>query len=185
MSRVILGVDPGTSVLGYGVIRVQNKNIELITAGVIQLQKLEDHYEKLHKIYQRLSSIIKEFKPTECAVESPFFGKNVQSMLKLGRAQGISIVCAMNYGISVVEYSPKKIKQSVTGNGNASKEQVARMLASILKGDKIPDLLDATDALGAAVCHYMQNGSGAIDYKKKSGKKTSSWKSFLKQRGEI
>jgi len=179
-SRIILGVDPGTTVLGYGIVRVEGNTLSMITAGVIHLNKLEDHYQKLHRIYEKLDILIKEYKPDEFAVESPFFGKNVQSMLKLGRAQGIAIVCAMNNGLKVFEYAPKKIKQSITGSGNASKEQVAAMLTTLLHSKEIPTVLDATDALGAAVCHYFQKGVGTLSL---GGKKTNKkgWGSFVKE----
>jgi len=178
MSRIILGVDPGTTVLGYGIIRVEGKSLSMVTAGVIQLHKLETHYDKLHKIYQKLDLLIKEYAPTEFAVESPFYGKNVQSMLKLGRAQGVTVVCAMNNGLEAFEYSPKKIKQSITGSGNASKEQVAAMMSTLLQTKEIPTVLDATDALGAALCHYFQKGKGAGAPGKK---KYTGWDTFVSQ----
>ncbi len=176
--KIILGVDPGTTVLGYGIINVKGNQIKMIAAGVIELKKLETHYQKLQKIYEKLDALIKEYKPDEFAVESPFFGKNVQSMLKLGRAQGITIVCAMNNGLEVFEYSPKKIKQSVTGSGNASKEQVASMLSTLLNTKEIPKVLDATDALGAAICHHFQKGRDALNFN--SSKKYSGWSGFVK-----
>ena len=176
MDRIILGVDPGTTVLGYGIIGVTGKKLSMLSAGVIKLHKLDNHYDKLHKIYQRLDGLIKEYGAKELAVESPFYGKNPQSMLKLGRAQGISIICAMNNGLEVIEYTPKKIKQSITGSGSASKEQVASMLETLLKTKEIPNVLDATDALGAAVCHFFQKGSSLGKNKKYGG-----WSEFVKE----
>lgn len=170
--RIILGIDPGTNVMGYGVIMVKGSQINLIQYGVIKLDKFEDHFLRLKKIFERITQLIEEFLPEEMAVEAPFFGQNVQSMLKLGRAQGVAIAAAMAKQIPVTEYAPKKIKQSVTGNGNASKEQVAAMLKSILKFKESPELLDATDALGVAVCHYYQNG-------KITSGKSKSWSAFL------
>lgn len=171
--KIILGIDPGTNVMGYGVIMVKGQKINLVQYGVIKLDKLEDHFLRLKKIFERVSQLIEEFMPEEMAVEAPFFGQNVQSMLKLGRAQGVAIAAAMAKQIPVVEYAPKKIKQSVTGNGNASKEQVAAMLKSLLKFQETPEFLDATDALGVAVCHHYQNGVLTAG-------KSKSWGAFLK-----
>ncbi len=170
----IIGVDPGTKMCGYGILEVINKKIRLIDLGVINLTSKKTHQEKLQTIYHQVQAEIATYKPTCMAVEAPFFGKNVQSMLKLGRAQGSAIVAGMNMGLEVEEYSPKKIKQSVTGNGNASKEQVAAMLESILNISLEGKMLDATDALGAAVCHFYQSNSilGKSDGK--------SWSKFLK-----
>ncbi len=171
--RIILGVDPGTTVMGYGIILIQNKQMKLIQYGVIKLSKYSDHAIKLSKIYERITQIIDEFHPDEMAVEAPFFGKNVQSMLKLGRAQGVAIAAAISRQVPIVEYAPKKVKQSVTGNGNASKEQVAAMLERLLnfKDDKKNNLMDATDALGVAVCHYFLKGENKT--------KTKGWETFL------
>lgn len=155
--KIIIGIDPGTTVMGYGVIAIEGKQIRLLQYGVIHLSKYSTHALKLKKIYERTVQLLDEFIPDEMAIEAQFFGKNVQSMLKLGRAQGVAIAAAMSREVPVVEYAPKKIKQSVTGNGNASKEQVAAMLRSMLKFDNTDQLLDATDALGVAVCHYFQN----------------------------
>jgi len=172
--KIILGVDPGTVVMGYGIIEVKGEKMKLLTAGIIKLEKYDDHALRLKKIFERLSSIITEFKPDEMAIEAPFFGKNVQSMLKLGRAQGVAMAAGLNMEIPITEYSPKKIKQSITGNGNAAKEQVAAMLQTILGFKEMPKYLDATDALGAAVCHHFQS-KGV-----KSGKSTgNNWKAFL------
>jgi crossover junction endodeoxyribonuclease RuvC len=174
--RIILGIDPGTIVMGYGIIQIQHSALSLVALGVIKLDKLEDHSDRLKKIFERVVGLIEEYKPDELAIEAPFFGKNVQSMLKLGRAQGVAIAAALSKNIPMVEYSPKKIKMSVTGNGNASKEQVSAMLHNLVKFENTDGYLDATDALAAAVCHYFQNT------KSKSGSKKnySGWDSFLK-----
>lgn len=175
--RIILGIDPGTSVMGYGIIMAKGKKMELIRMGVIQLSKYPDHAVKMKKIFDRVCQLIEEFSPDELAIEAPFFGKNVQSMLKLGRAQGVSIAAALRYDMSYVEYAPRKIKQSITGNGNASKEQVAAMLQSTLNipAENMPKGLDATDGLGAAVCHFYQSSNTA------GGRSYSSWKSFINE----
>jgi crossover junction endodeoxyribonuclease RuvC len=175
--RIILGIDPGTSILGYGVIRVEDKKMTLLAMDVVRMDKIADHALKLEKIFTRCVEIIEEFHPDELAIEAPFFGKNVQSMLKLGRAQGVAIAAALSHKLSVVEYAPRKIKQSITGNGNASKEQVAAMLQQILKINQadMPKKMDATDGVAAAVCHYFQTSSPLAakgNYK--------SWDSFLK-----
>jgi crossover junction endodeoxyribonuclease RuvC len=171
--RIILGIDPGTSVMGYGIILIKQKELKLIQYGVIHLNKYKDHSIKLSKIFERTSQLIEEYLPDEMAIEAPFYGKNIQSMLKLGRAQGVAIAAAISRQIPICEYLPKKVKQSVTGNGNASKEQVAAMLLKLLKFKEAPELLDATDALAVAVCHYFQNG--------KVEKKTKGWAAFLKE----
>lgn len=173
MDKVILGMDPGTTLMGYGIIHVVDKKMKLIHFGVIHLNKLEEHSDKLKRIFERTLHLIDNYKPDEFAVEAPFYGKNVQSMLKLGRAQGVAMAAALYRDIPIMEYSPRKIKQSITGNGNASKEQVASMLQSLLKFDEIPKHLDATDGLAAAVCHYFQGGGES------NQKKYSSWKSFV------
>lgn len=172
--KIILGIDPGTAVTGYGLIRVNGSQMELITLGVIQLPKADDHALKLKKIFETVLEIIELHNPDFLAVEAPFYGKNIQSMLKLGRAQGVSMAAALYRGIPIVEYSPKKIKQSITGNGNASKEQVSAMLQKLLKFKEVPDFLDATDGLAAAVCHYLQKDLGQTE-----GKKHTGWKAFL------
>ncbi|MDR1896255.1 MAG: crossover junction endodeoxyribonuclease RuvC [Prevotellaceae bacterium] len=174
MNKTILGIDPGTTILGYAVVRSAGTNLEMLMMGVIELGKFKDHYEKLHKIFIRVDSIIKEYKPEELAIESPFFGKNVQSMLKLGRAQGVAIAAALSNGLPIFEYAPKKIKIAVTGSGNASKEQVANMLKMELKISDMPQYMDATDALGAAVCHFHQTKLGA------TATAGNSWNSFIK-----
>lgn len=172
--RIILGVDPGTVIMGYGLLQIQNTKVSSLGLGVIKLDKYEDHAVRLKKIFERVVGIIEEFKPDEMAIEAPFFGKNVQSMLKLGRAQGVAIAAALSKNVPITEYSPKKIKMSITGNGNASKEQVAAMLSQILNIKNEHDYLDATDAMGAALCHYYQNSKAAV-----GGKSYSGWKSFL------
>ncbi len=171
----LLGVDPGTNVLGYGIIEVENRQLRLVDLGVITMHNLEEQQLKLKKIFEELQKVIKQFKPKEMAIEAPFYGKNVQSMLKLGRAQGVAIAAAITKGVEITEYSPKKIKQSVTGNGNASKEQVAAMLETILKVKLNESYLDATDALATAVCHYYQSSSVLG-----GGKKYKDWSGFIK-----
>lgn len=180
--RVILGIDPGTIVMGYGLLYVQGKHPVLETMGVLKLDKYESHYLRLRKIFERVTGLIDQYHPDELAIESPFFGKNVQSMLKLGRAQGVAMAAALERDIPIFEYAPLKIKMSITGNGNASKEQVAGMLQRLFH---IPDeamlpQLDATDGLAAAVCHYFQGNSPAAE------KKYSSWKDFaMKNPGKV
>jgi len=168
---IILGLDPGTSVMGYGLIAVKGQKINLLQFGVIHLSKYKNHEIKLKKIFERVLSLIDDYKPDEVALEAPFYGKNVQSMLKLGRAQGVAMAAALSREIPITEYAPKKVKQSVTSNGNASKEQVANMLITLLNIKEAPKLLDATDALGVAVCHHFQKGALATSSK--------SWKSFI------
>ncbi|MFY8110127.1 MAG: crossover junction endodeoxyribonuclease RuvC [Bacteroidia bacterium] len=180
--RIILGIDPGTIVMGYGIIITKGKQAELLGMGVLKLDKYEDYALKLKKIFERTVGLIDEFHPDELAIEAPFFGKNVQSMLKLGRAQGVAIAAAMSRELSVNEYSPKKIKQSITGNGNASKEQVAIMLQRIFKYEENHSFYDATDGLAAAYCHFMQNTQIIkATPAKKSIKKASSWEAFVNQ----
>jgi len=173
--RIILGIDPGTTVLGYGLIHVKNGKISLLNFGIVQLHKLPSHPDKLKRILERLNGLIEEYKPDEMAIEAPFFGKNVQSMLKLGRAQGVAIAACLNHNIPFEEYAPRRIKQSITSNGNASKEQVAAMLQSLLKFDEMPKYLDATDGLAVAVCHVFSKGVGEHNKSKGGG-----WKSFIK-----
>ena len=173
--KIILGIDPGTNLLGYGLVRVCGKKVEMMAMGVIDMRKCADGYLKLGRIYERVMGIIDAFHPDELAIEAPFFGKNVQSMLKLGRAQGVAIAAAISRQVPIHEYAPLKIKMAITGNGSASKEQVADMLRRMLNisGDEMPQFMDATDALGAAFCHYLQNG------KPVSEKKYSSWADFV------
>ena len=171
--KIILGIDPGTTVMGYGIIHIQGNKIKLLQYGVIHLKKYANHYLKLQKIFQRISGIVEEFTPDEVALEAPFFGKNVQSMLKLGRAQGVAMAAALACEIPIAEYAPLKVKKSVTGNGRASKEQVAEMVKKLLNMKEIPDLLDATDALAVALTHHFQGGAET--------KRPTSWKAFVNQ----
>jgi len=171
--RIILGIDPGTNIMGYGLIHHKGSKIELITLGILKLGKFPDHGLKLKHIFDRTSALIKEYKPDEVALEAPFFGKNVQSMLKLGRAQGVAMAAALNLDVPIFEYSPRKIKQSITGKGNASKEQVAAMLTTLLSIQDPPKYMDATDGLAVAVCHYFQRKPSA------EGDQYGSWKSFI------
>lgn len=172
-----MGIDPGTNVLGYGVLGVNGKKPEMIVMGVVELSKFESHYKRLHRIYERITGLIEQYLPDELAIEAPFYGKNVQSMLKLGRAQGVAMAAALCRDIPIAEYAPLSIKQAVTGQGRASKEQVANMLKHILsiKEDDMPRLLDATDALAAALTHYYESG------KPKSLRGPKSWEQFIKQ----
>lgn len=157
--RVIIGIDPGTNVMGYGILGINGKTPALVAMGVIKLSKFDDHYMRLHRIYERVEGLVCQYLPDEMAIEAPFFGKNVQSMLKLGRAQGVAIAAALSRDIPITEYEPRKIKMAITGNGAASKEQVAEMLRRILNFDKdeMPEFLDATDALAAALCHFYES----------------------------
>lgn len=173
--RIILGIDPGTAVLGYGIIREQGNNISLITMGVVKMGYLDDHALKLQRIFKKTTALIEEYKPDSVALEAPFYGKNIQVMLKLGRAQGVAMAAALNFDIPIFEYAPRKIKQSVTGNGNATKEQVAGMLKSLLKFNESPEFLDATDGLAVAVCHSFQKNATS-----ETGKSYSGWSAFVK-----
>lgn len=155
-SKIILGIDPGTLIMGYSVIECKGNKVILHEMQSLKMQSRIEGYERLHLIYQKVSQIIKEFKPNEFAIEAPFFGKNVQSMLKLGRAQGVAIAAAMQSHLPITEYSPRKVKQAITGNGNAAKEQVWKMLQQILSITEMPDYFDATDALAVAMCHHYQ-----------------------------
>jgi len=170
--RIILGIDPGTSVTGYGLIHIKGSEMSLINMGIIKLHKLDGHYLKLKSIFERVLHLIEHYKPDELAIEAPFFGKNVQSMLKLGRAQGVAMAAALYRDIPIFEYAPRKIKMAITGNGNASKEQVAVFLQNMLKINELPEFLDATDGLAAAVCHYYQRNTIGAG-------KSSSWKDFI------
>lgn len=173
--KIILGIDPGTTIMGYGLIKVVGKNMEFIQLNELLLKKYSDHYVKLRHIFERTIEIIDSYHPDEIAIEAPFYGKNVQSMLKLGRAQGVAMAAGLSRQIPVTEYSPKKIKMAITGNGNASKEQVAKMLQQTLNLKTLPDNLDATDGLAAAVCHFYNTG------KMESAKSYSGWGSYIKQ----
>ena len=177
--KIILGIDPGTTVMGYGIIHVQGKKLVMLNFGIIQLSKLATHPDKLKRIFDRVDGLIQEYKPDEMAIEAPFFGKNVQSMLKLGRAQGVAIAAALKNNIPFEEYAPRRIKQAITGNGNASKEQLAAMLQTLLKFEDMTKYLDATDGLGVAVCHHFSKGVGEHN---KTG--VNSWSSFVKKNPE-
>jgi crossover junction endodeoxyribonuclease RuvC len=171
--KIILGLDPGTNVMGYGIIVVRAPRIHVIQFGVIKLEKYASHELKLKKIFDRVLNLVDEYHPDEVALEAPFYGKNVQSMLKLGRAQGVAMSAALFREIPIIEYAPKKVKQSVTGNGNASKEQVAKMLMTLFNIKEVPKLLDATDALAVAVCHHFQKDA--------SKTKSKGWEAFVKE----
>lgn len=170
-----MGIDPGTTIMGYGVIRVTGTKAEMVAMGIIDLRKTADHYLKLRHIHQRVLSLIESYLPDELAIEAPFFGKNVQSMLKLGRAQGVAMSAALERDIPITEYAPLKIKMAITGNGQASKEQVAGMLQRMLHiaQQDMPTFMDATDALGAAYCHYLQMGRPTTE------KSYRGWKDFV------
>lgn len=176
--KIILGVDPGTRIMGYGIISVQGSAITLLQYGVLKLDKYSTHELKLKKIYERMTQLIEEFLPDEMAIEAPFYGVNVQSMLKLGRAQGVAIAAALNRDVPIVEYLPKKVKQSVTGNGNASKEQVAYMLEQTLKMKLETEFYDATDAIGVAICHYMHGKTKALTG---NSSKKKGWAAFASE----
>ena len=178
-SKIILGIDPGTTIMGYGIIKVTGENVSLIDFNDFSLKKLDNHYLKLKKIFSSLTEIIDKYNPDEIAIEAPFFGKNVQSMLKLGRAQGVAMAAGLVKEIPITEYSPKKIKMAITGNGNASKDQVAKMLQSILKFDEIPKDLDSTDGLAAAMCHFFNSKKITS-----IGTKFSGWQSYIKNNPE-
>ena len=173
--KIIIGIDPGTTVMGYGLLGVKGKEPTLIVMGVMKLNKLEDHYMRLHRIFERVSGLIEQYLPDEMAIEAPFFGKNVQSMLKLGRAQGVAMAAALNREVPITEYEPRKIKMAITGNGAASKEQVATMIQRTLRltDDQMPHLLDATDALAAALCHFYESQKPLQAHNKQS------WKAFI------
>ena len=172
--NIILGIDPGTTIMGFGIIKIKDKKMSMILMNELNLTKYKDHYLKLKLIFERTVSLIESYNPDEIAIEAPFFGKNIQSMLKLGRAQGVAMAAGLTREIPIQEYSPKKIKMSITGNGNASKEQVAKMLQTLLKIEKLPKNLDSTDGLAAAVCHFY-NSQNSFGEKKYSG-----WASFIK-----
>ena len=176
-SKIILGIDPGTIVMGYGLITVQGHTASLLEMGVLKPGKVKDGYKKLQLIFNTVSGLITKYQPTDFAIEAFFFGKNVQSMLKLGRAQGVAIAAAMRHGLEVTEYSPKKVKQSITGNGNADKEQVMKMLQTILSFKESPKYYDATDALAVALCHHFQSSSPLG----KAAKGLKGWDDFIKQ----
>ncbi|WP_304517060.1 crossover junction endodeoxyribonuclease RuvC [Cecembia rubra] len=173
--KIILGIDPGTNIMGYGLILVEGNKYSIIQFGVIHLKKYSGHELKLKKIFERITGLIDEYHPDAVALEAPFYGENVQSMLKLGRAQGVAMAAALAREIPIAEYSPKKVKQSVTGNGNSSKEQVAEMLKTLLHIKEIPKLLDATDALAVALCHHFHDG------RLQTRGRSAGWKAFLEE----
>lgn len=185
-SDIILGIDPGTLVMGYGIIAVDKGNITLLEMGVLQLSRYKNHPERLELIFRRMESLLKAYHPTAVAIEAPFFGKNVQSMLKLGRAQGVAIAAAMMHNLEAIEYAPRKVKQVITGRGSASKEQVWEMLQRILRFDNKPEFMDATDAVAVALCHYYQNRHQQPEIMAPAAKtpksaKKSSWANFIAQ----
>ena len=175
--KIIIGIDPGTRVMGYGILGIKGEEPQLIAMGVLKLNLMDDHYMRLHHIYERVSGLVKQYLPDEMAIEAPFFGKNVQSMLKLGRAQGVAMAAALNQQIPITEYEPRKIKIAITGNGAASKEQVCAMLQRTLHiaQEDLPKFLDATDALAAALCHFYES------QKPQFARGPKSWKSFIAQ----
>ncbi|WP_040756744.1 crossover junction endodeoxyribonuclease RuvC [Winogradskyella psychrotolerans] len=172
---MILGIDPGTTIMGFGLIKVIGKKMEFLQLNELMLKKYDDHYLKLKLIFERTIELIDTYHPDEIAIEAPFFGKNVQSMLKLGRAQGVAMAAGLSREVPITEYAPKKIKMAITGNGNASKEQVAKMLQSMLGLKTIPKNLDSMDGLAAAVCHFYNEGRIEV------GKSYSGWGAFVKQ----
>ncbi|MDR3327929.1 MAG: crossover junction endodeoxyribonuclease RuvC [Prevotellaceae bacterium] len=174
--RIILGIDPGTTIMGYGVLRVFEKKAQYITLGIVNLKSIRNHYLTLKKVFEEVTHLIEKYLPDELAIESPFFEKNVQSMLKLGRAQGVAITAAISHDIPIAEYAPLKIKMAITGQGRASKEQVSAMLCKILKipVSDLPKELDATDGLAAAYCHYLQTNTIAT-----TTTKYRNWKDFV------
>ncbi|WP_194766612.1 crossover junction endodeoxyribonuclease RuvC [Tamlana sp. I1] len=173
--KIILGIDPGTTIMGFGLIKVVGKNMHFLQMNELDLKKYSDHYLKLKLIFERTVELIDTYNPDEIAIEAPFFGKNVQSMLKLGRAQGVAMAAGLSREIPITEYLPKKIKMAITGNGSASKEQVAKMLQSLLGLKTLPKNLDSTDGLAAAVCHFYNSGKVSV------GKSYSGWDAFVKQ----
>lgn len=175
-AKIILGIDPGTQIMGYGIIEVSSKQIRLLETDVLKLTKIKNIFDRLHKIQIKVGQVIQEHKPDEFAIEAPFFGKNVQSMLKLGRAQGVAIATALSFGLTVHEYSPKKVKQSITGNGNADKEQIWKMLQHYISFSAKPKYYDATDAIAVALCHHFESKS-----LKSNSRKKMSWEDYIKQ----
>ena len=175
MEKIILGIDPGTNIMGYGVIKVKDNKAQMVTMGIIDLRKFGDSYLKLGHMFERVTGIIDAYLPDEMAIEAPFFGKNVQSMLKLGRAQGTAIAAAIRHGVPIHEYAPLKIKMAITGQGQASKEQVAAMLQRLLKLDpsEMCRFMDATDALAAALCHFYESGKPVV------AKGARSWAEYI------
>ncbi len=179
--RIILGIDPGTTVMGFGVLLEEGPNVKLLEAGAIRFAAQDDHTLKLRAIFRETTAIIERHHPDELAIEAQFFGKNVQSMLKLGRAQGVAIAAALQRELAITEYAPKRVKQSITGNGNATKEQVAAMLLSILRVQELPASTDATDAVAVAVCHHFsRNSITRTKAKGGSPRGSSDWGSFVR-----
>src|ERR1700761_897230 len=174
--RIILGIDPGTAVMGYGLVKEIGPRIELISLGVVKIDIVDDHMLKLQRIFEKTLALIDNYKPDCMAIEAPFYGKNIQVMLKLGRAQGVAMAAGLTRNIDITEYAPRKIKQAITGNGNAAKEQVAAMLQNLLKFKETPDFLDATDGLAVAVCHSFQRNTTGKSGSKKS---YSGWETFV------
>ncbi len=183
--QIILGIDPGTLMMGYGLIAIDGSHVEMLEMNILKLSTKKDHYERLSLIHEKVTALIRKFHPHQCAIEAPFFGKNVQSMLKLGRAQGVAIAAAMQAGIPVTEYAPRKIKQSITGNGNAGKDQVWSMLQRIIFIKDRPRYFDASDALAVAICHHFQSSSPIAKASAKTitvvtaRKKLKAWEEFL------
>ena len=175
-AKIILGIDPGTLLMGYGIIEVNGNDVKMKIMQVLRLSPKKDNYQRLQLIHEKVDELIKKYKPNEFAIEAPFFGKNVQSMLKLGRAQGVAIAAAIQAGLPVAEYSPKKVKQSVTGNGNADKVQVWKMLRELLSLKEEPHSYDATDALAVAVCHHFQTNTVLAN----TGKGLKGWEAYIK-----
>ena len=173
--RIIMGIDPGTAVMGYGLLKEVRTQIELISLGIVKLDHLDDHPLKLQRIFEKTVALIDEYNPDCLAIEAPFYGKNIQVMLKLGRAQGVAMAAALSRNLPIFEYSPRKIKQSITGNGNSGKEQVSAMLQSLLRFKETPEFLDATDGLAVAVCHSFQRNTATS-----AGKSYSGWGAFVK-----
>lgn len=178
--RIILGIDPGTAVMGYGLVLEKGPKIELISLGVVKMDKIDDHMLKLQRIFEKTVALIDNYKPDCLAIEAPFYGKNIQVMLKLGRAQGVCMAAALSRNVSITEYAPRKIKQSITGNGSATKEQVSAMLQTLLKFTETPDFFDATDGLAVAVCHSFQKIQVSRGGKVTSKKSHSGWEAFVK-----
>lgn len=173
--KIILGIDPGTTIMGFGIIKVINKQMHFVQMNELMLKKYTDPYTKLKLIFEHTLELIDTYHPDEIAIEAPFYGKNVQSMLKLGRAQGVAMAAGLSREVPITEYMPKKIKMAITGNGNATKEQVAKMLQSVLKLKSLPKNLDSTDGLAAAVCHFYNEGRVEV------GKSYTGWEAFVKQ----
>ncbi|MCL2561480.1 MAG: crossover junction endodeoxyribonuclease RuvC [Rikenellaceae bacterium] len=185
-TKIIMGIDPGTNATGYGVLEVCGRTVRCVVLGYIELHKVEDVYQKLRHIFERVNALIAEYRPDEVALESPFFGENVQSMLKLGRAQGVAMAAALTRGLPVFEYAPRRVKQAITGNGAASKEQVAALLKTMLKVEYSLKKLDATDGLAVALCHHFETSrplgravSGDAAVRRGAKSKSASWESFI------